>query len=40
MVLGIHQRIKPAHIRPDAWWASLADWSIPEKEQIARDRIH
>ena len=39
MILGINQRIR-GHVRPDAWWAYLSDWSIPEKEQIARDRIH
>lgn len=37
MILGIHRRIKPAHIRPDAWWYSLADWYIPAAEQISRD---
>jgi len=39
MVLGIHRRIKPAPIRPDAWWYSVADWYIPAGEQIPRDRV-
>ena len=39
MVLGIHRRIKPAAIRPDAWWYSLADWYIPAAEQISRDSV-
>jgi len=39
MVLGIQRRIRPASIRPDAWWYSLADWYIPRAEQIARDSI-
>jgi len=39
MVLGIHRRIKPAAIRPDAWWYSLGDWYIPLGEQIPRDRV-
>lgn len=39
MVLGIHRRIKPTSIRPDAWWYSLGDWYIPAGEQIPRDRV-
>jgi len=38
MVLGIHRRIKPTTIRPDAWWYSLGDWYIPVGEQIPRDK--
>lgn len=36
---GIHKRIRPADLRADAWWANLADWSIPANERIDRDRI-
>jgi peptide/nickel transport system substrate-binding protein len=25
---GISNRIQPAGLRPDAWWANLADWKI------------
>jgi peptide/nickel transport system substrate-binding protein len=38
MVIGIHKRIHITHIRPDAWWSSLADWYIPAAERIDRDR--
>jgi len=36
---GMHRRIEPTGVRPDAWWAGLADWSIPENQRTARDRI-
>jgi len=26
--LGVDRRVTPAGIRPDAWWAGLADWTI------------
>ncbi len=38
-ILGVHSRIRMAQMRPDAWWFSLADWSIPPAERIIRDRI-
>jgi peptide/nickel transport system substrate-binding protein len=38
-IIGIHRRFQPARMRPDAWWAGLADWSIPPSERIARDRL-
>jgi peptide/nickel transport system substrate-binding protein len=25
---GVSKRIRPAGIRPDAWWANLAEWSV------------
>ena len=37
-VMAVHKRIRAKGIRPDAWWANLADWSIPSGERIARDR--
>jgi peptide/nickel transport system substrate-binding protein len=36
---GVHRRLRPTGVRADAWWAGLADWSIPAAERIARDRI-
>ena len=39
MVLGIHKRIHTAPYRPDAWWYSLGEWSIPNADEIPRDRI-
>lgn len=38
-VLGIHGRIRTSAMRPDAWWISIPDWTIPSSERIARDRI-
>ena len=38
-VAGVHKRLRPAPMRPDAWWIHLADWSIPANERIERDRI-
>ncbi|HEX6050214.1 MAG TPA: peptide ABC transporter substrate-binding protein [Gemmatimonadaceae bacterium] len=35
----IHKRVRTAHMLPGAWWAGLADWSIPPDERIARDRV-
>lgn len=39
LVAGAHKRIRLATLRPDAWWAYLADWSIPPSERIDRDRV-
>ena len=39
LVAGAHKRIQLATLRPDAWWAYLADWSIPAKQRIDRDRV-
>ena len=30
-VQGSSKRIEPVGIRPDAWWAKLADWSVKER---------
>jgi peptide/nickel transport system substrate-binding protein len=38
-IAGVHKRLRPAPMRADAWWAHLADWSIPANERIERDRI-
>ena len=37
--LGLHGRIRPATLRPDAWWARLADWSIEPDQRLPRDRL-
>lgn len=36
-VVGVQKRIHLAPLRADAWWAHLADWSIPPSERIPRD---
>ncbi|MBV9880299.1 MAG: peptide ABC transporter substrate-binding protein [Gemmatirosa sp.] len=36
---GIHRRLRPVGLRADAWWANLAEWTIPASERIARDQI-
>jgi ABC-type transport system substrate-binding protein len=38
-LIGLHRRIRTAPMRPDAWWFSLADWSIRPSERILRDRL-
>jgi peptide/nickel transport system substrate-binding protein len=38
-IIGIHKRIRTSGMRPDAWWADLAEWSIPPSERILRDRL-
>jgi len=35
----MHKRIRPAHIVSTAWWAGLADWSIPPAERLPRDKV-
>lgn len=37
-VSAVHKRIQTVGMRPDAWWAHIADWSIPAAQRIARDR--
>ncbi|AHG90220.1 ABC-type transporter, periplasmic subunit [Gemmatirosa kalamazoonensis] len=39
LVAGAHRRIKLTGIRADGWWVGLADWSIPSRDRIGRDRI-
>ncbi|MEO8576753.1 MAG: peptide ABC transporter substrate-binding protein [Gemmatimonadales bacterium] len=38
VIIGIHKRLNTTEMRPDAWWANVADWSIPPRKRIARDR--
>lgn len=34
-----HRRIRPVRMRADAWWANIAEWTIPAAERIPRDRV-
>ncbi len=36
---GVHRRLDITGMRPDAWWADIADWTIAPDQRIARDRI-
>jgi hypothetical protein len=36
--MAVHRRIEMRGLRPDAWWANIADWTIPPARRIARDR--
>lgn len=36
-VVGVQRRIHLAPLRPDAWWAHLADWSVPAGERVQHD---
>ncbi len=38
-VVAINGRIHTPRLRPDAWWATLADWWVPPAERIARDSV-
>lgn len=38
-VLGLHGRLRIVSVRPDAWWAGLADWWVPPAQWTARDSI-
>lgn len=35
--LGYHSRLQLAALRPDAWWARLGEWWIPDDKRIPRD---
>jgi peptide/nickel transport system substrate-binding protein len=35
--LGYHSRLQLGPLRPDAWWAHIAEWWIPEDKRIPRD---
>jgi peptide/nickel transport system substrate-binding protein len=36
---AVHRRVRTPGLRPDGYWAGLADWHIPASERIARDRV-
>jgi peptide/nickel transport system substrate-binding protein len=36
-VMAIQKRIITTGMRPDAWWAGIAQWHIPADQRIARD---
>lgn len=38
-VMGMSRRIRTPALRPDAWWALIADWWVPPAERIPRDRV-
>ncbi len=38
-VAAFHSRVRPAGIRPDAWWAHLDEWSIDPAHMKPRDRL-
>ncbi len=38
-LIGLHRRFRTSGMRPDAWWANLAEWSISPSERILRDRL-
>jgi len=38
-LIAIHHRFHTTKLRPDAWWANIADWYVPTGERIARDSV-
>jgi len=38
-VFGISKRIHTTNLRPDEYWAGMADWWIPADQRTARDKI-
>lgn len=36
---AFHKRVRTPPLRPDAWYANLAEWSIDPSQRIERDRI-
>lgn len=39
LMAGVHKRIEMPVRRADAWWAGLAEWSVPAAERIQRDNL-
>jgi peptide/nickel transport system substrate-binding protein len=37
VTLGLHSRLRVQDVRPDAWWAGLADWTVDPDQRLARD---
>ena len=36
-IMAVNRRILTGKLRPDAWWKTIADWSIPADKRLARD---
>jgi peptide/nickel transport system substrate-binding protein len=39
LAAAVHKRLEIPGRRADAWWAGLADWSVPPAARIPRDRL-
>ena len=39
LMAGVHKRIEMPNRRADAWWAGLAEWSVPVSQRIPRDNL-
>jgi hypothetical protein len=39
MMAGVHKRLEMPGRRADAWWAGLAEWSVPASGRIPRDNL-
>ena len=39
LMAGVHKRLELPNRRADAWWAGLAEWSVPASQRIARDNL-
>ena len=37
--LAVHRRLRIAGMRPGAWWAGLARWSVAPGQELPRDRV-
>ena len=37
--IGLHARLQPAHVRVDAWWAGLAEWTVDPSRALPRDGL-
>jgi peptide/nickel transport system substrate-binding protein len=35
---GVHRRLTVSALRPDAWWSTVAEWSIDPAQRLPRDR--
>jgi peptide/nickel transport system substrate-binding protein len=38
-VMAVSKRIETTGMRPDSWWAGMAQWRIPAAQRIARDAV-
>lgn len=38
ITLGLHSRLRVRNVRPDAWWAGLAEWSVDPDRRLPRDQ--